>query len=278
MKPISHLRIERAVWIIGLILAALILGGASSTHAQTSQHRIILSDADGNFEQALAQPAEFLKNSGLSLEDILKLSNTRAAIQIRGAGFVRNFGLMGPEDVQNLQAATLRIGLVGAGAIGSIRLASFLQISHSQNSTVAIGIVNAGFVRDIGLVAPLSLVAPTSAPVETATAALTPPSTPPSTPTVEPANTMTPVPVETATGAALLPTSTPIPSAQSEVARLLPAETPTSPALAIQPEVGNEQERSGEMPVEIRAAYIGAVATIIAAVVGLLAVLLTWKK
>ena len=118
MKTISHLRIERAVWIIGLILAALILGGASSTHAQTSQHRIILSDADGNFEQALAQPAEFLKNSGLSLEDILKLSNTRAAIQIRGAGFVRNFGLMGPEDVQNLQAATLRIGLVGAGAIG----------------------------------------------------------------------------------------------------------------------------------------------------------------
>ena len=274
MKTISRLRIERAVWIIGLIFAALILGGASFTHAQTSQYRIILSDADSTFEQALIQPAEFLKNSGLSLEDILKLSNTRAAIQIRGAGFVRNFGLMWPEDVQNLQAATLRIGLVGAGAIGSIRLASFLQISHSQNSTVAIGLANAGFVRDIGLVAPLSLVAPTSVPVETATAALTPPSTPP----VEPANTMTPVPVETATGAALLPTSTPIPSAQSEVARLLPAETPTSPALAIQPEVGNEQERAGEMPVEIRAAYIGAVATIIAAVVGLLAVLLTWKK
>lgn len=151
-KGVPH---HQRFWTIGLTVALILLGQFLIAGAQTAKPEITITGADDTYEQALAQPTQFLRSINITPEEIQKQLEPHPHILVEGAGFVRNVGLASFTNTSGAQSAHSSIQVEGAGAARVVGLASFTELPEQQSSKPDIHVAGAGSVRNVGLVAPV---------------------------------------------------------------------------------------------------------------------------
>lgn len=152
MKVKEHIQYFTRFWVIGLVVALIIIRHLSATGAQVPKSKIITIGADDTFEQSLAQPTQFLQRMGSTPEEIQKQLKARPHIFVGEAGFVRNLEMTSFTSVPPIQTS---IQVEGSGSARIVGLTVFTEVADQQSSKLGIHVVDAGFVHNISLVAPL---------------------------------------------------------------------------------------------------------------------------
>lgn len=214
-------------WAIGLT-AVLFIIGQFAAKGQTSPLKIAAPGAESTFEQPLFQPTQFLQSMGIALENV-ELQSARTRINVVGAGFVRDRGI-----------------------ISSTFTFTNTQISLKPKSDIQV--IGASFADTISLVSPQfgDLTQQTS--------------------TLEPTQTVTPLPMITEPPAAQntpvettpVPTVFPVTISPTATPPAATSSTATSP-IATTPE--GSSDSSGMPGAIIWAAVIGGIATILGAII-----------